>query len=88
MQVMLPNPLLSSTEDLPVLAWKPGKALDMAVSPDGKYLAVSYLDTVRLYSVELLTSGTCDDSMRDAEVRPCCMQHSSVQAPAALRLRA
>ena len=50
-------------------SWKPGKGYDVATSPDGRWLAVSYLDTVRLYSMEVIKAGKCSDTMREAEVR-------------------
>lgn len=65
----MPNPLSPELDTDHLHAWMPGKALDMATSPDGCCLAVSYLDVVRIYDMQLLAAGACEDSMRGAEVR-------------------
>lgn len=48
--------------------WRPGKAHDIAMSPNSKWLAVSFGDTVRLYSTSVLFARKCSDSMKEAEV--------------------
>jgi hypothetical protein len=49
--------------------WRPGKAYDIAASPDGRWLAVTMGQSVKLYRLPLLRSGSCASSMSPAEVR-------------------
>jgi ferredoxin len=48
--------------------WRPGKAYDIATSPDGKWLALSFGEGIRLYHLPTLHSQLCADSMKAAEV--------------------
>jgi hypothetical protein len=49
--------------------WRPGKGMDVATSPDGHWLAASFLDAVRLFSAALLTGcEPISDTMKEAEV--------------------
>lgn len=49
--------------------WRPGKAHDITTSPDGRWLAVSFGASVKLYALPLVLEGQCHETMRDVEVR-------------------
>ena len=69
LQVLLSTGLPNAEKPARRRSWRAGKmAVDLAMSPCGRFLAVSHGDVVRLYDEITLTGVTALDSIRSAEV--------------------
>lgn len=72
MQMQLSSGVSSRQPPVQRQQWRPGKAVDMAMSPDGRWLAVSFGDSVRLYGAAALAAplaASPSDNLTSAEVQ-------------------
>lgn len=65
----LPVEESSSSEPRFWKGFRPGKMLDLAASPNGRWLAVSFGHSVKIYSVMMVMSASCSPDMSNAVVR-------------------
>lgn len=84
LQLMIEGAATPESDEDTLTQWRPGKGVHLAASPDGKWLAVCYLDTIRLYSMQVLRAHACSSSMREAEVR---FAHHVQHSPTAMYLQ-
>ena len=61
-------------------SFRPGKMLDIAASPNGRWLAVSFGHSVKIYSVMMMMSLNCSPDMANAVVRMLLAVHVFISA--------